>query len=144
MKWVNIYFLGYVIFVAGVIAGDAGTDVPAGDPGQCGLAEGGCHPAVKGLSGVAPRAWIGNYRVFNTPLPFGGCCVANSPEIVAAFEAAVKDGMDIINFSGGGPQIDPRRAIRRKKLSRSGSPCGWMTRTSQPSSSSIRRKPATR
>ena len=101
----------HATFVAGVVAGDAGTDAPAGDPGQCGLAEGGCHPAVKGLSGVAPRAWLGNYRVFNTPLPFGGCCVANSPEIVAAFEAAVKDGMDIINFSGGGPQIDPRRDI---------------------------------
>jgi subtilisin family serine protease len=98
-------------FVAGVVAGDAGTNAPASDPGQCGRANGGCHPAVDGLSGVAPRAWLGNYRVFNTPLPFGGCCVANSPEIVAAFEAAVKDGMDIINFSGGGPQIDPSRDI---------------------------------
>ena len=40
--------------------------------------------------------------------PLGGCCSANSPEIVAAFEAAVRDGMDVINFSGGGPQADPR------------------------------------
>ena len=68
---------------------------------------------MKDVEGVAPRAYIGNYRVFNVPAPspLGGCCSANSPEIVAAFEAAVKDGMDIINFSGGGPQADPRTDI---------------------------------
>ncbi len=60
---------------------------------------------MTGLSGVAPRAWLGNYRVFTVPTPLGH--VANTPEIIAAFEAAVEDGMDVINFSGGGPQIDP-------------------------------------
>jgi subtilisin family serine protease len=39
------------------------------------------------------------------PTPVGH--VGNTPEIVAAFEAAVRDGMDVINFSGGGPQTDP-------------------------------------
>ena len=99
-------------FVAGIIAG-VPTDVEAGRTGFCIEAEGGCHPAVKGVSGVAPRAYIGNYRVFNVPepAPLGGCCSANSPEIVAAFEAAVRDGMDVINFSGGGPQADPRTDI---------------------------------
>ena len=99
-------------FVAGVIAG-VKMDVPAGRPGNCSEANGGCHPAVQGAEGVAPRAYIGNYRVFNVPAPapLGGCCSANSPEIVAAFEAAVRDGMDIINFSGGGPQADPRTDI---------------------------------
>ena len=81
--------------VAGIAAGVAGTTAPAGAD----------HPTVTGLSGVAPRAWLGNYRVFTVPTPVGH--VANTPEIVAAFEAAVKDGMDVINFSGGGPQIDP-------------------------------------
>jgi minor extracellular serine protease Vpr len=81
--------------VAGIAAGDAGTTAPAGSD----------HPRVTGLSGVAPRAWLGNYRVFTVPTPIGH--VANTPEIVAAFEAAVTDGMDVINFSGGGPQIDP-------------------------------------
>jgi minor extracellular serine protease Vpr len=95
-------------FVSGVIAGVENTDVPAGVPGFCAEAQGGCHPAVQDLSGVAPRAHIGNYRVFNVPLPLGGCCSGTTPEIVAAFEAAVADGMDIINFSGGGPQADPR------------------------------------
>ncbi len=97
-------------FVAGVVAG-VKTDVPAGQRGFCSEANGGCHPAVKDVEGVAPRAYIGNYRVFNVPGPLGGCCSANSPEIVAAFEAAVRDGMDIINFSGGGPQADPRTDI---------------------------------
>ena len=95
-------------FVSGVIAGVEGTDVEAGREGFCSEAQGGCHPAVEDLSGVAPRAYVGNYRVFNVPLPLGGCCSGTTPEIVAAFEAAVADGMDIINFSGGGPQADPR------------------------------------
>src|SRR5439155_14582681 len=81
--------------VAGIAAGDEGTSAPAGPD----------HPATANLSGVAPRAWIGNYRVFTVPTPVGH--EANTPEIVRAFEAAVADGMDVINFSGGGRQIDP-------------------------------------
>ena len=87
--------------VSGIAAGDEGTTAPAagatdGEPG---------HPAVTGLSGVAPKAWIGNYRVFTVPTPLGH--EADTPEIVKAFEAAVADGMNVINFSGGGPQTDP-------------------------------------
>ncbi|HVS85682.1 MAG TPA: S8 family serine peptidase [Gaiellaceae bacterium] len=81
--------------VAGIAAGDAGTTAPAG----------GDHPQVTGLTGVAPKAWLGNYRVFTVPTPIGH--VANTPEIIEAFEAAVADGMDVINFSGGGAQTDP-------------------------------------
>src|SRR5436190_6295566 len=81
--------------VDGIAAGDANTTAPAGLD----------HPTVTGLSGVAPRAWLANYRVFNTPTPTG--FDAFTPQIVAAFEAAVNDGMDVINFSGGGPQADP-------------------------------------
>jgi minor extracellular serine protease Vpr len=82
--------------VSGIAAGDAGTSATAGRD----------HPAVAGLSGIAPRAWLGNYRVFNVPTPLGGE-IAETPEIVAAFEAAVADGMDVLNFSGGGAQTDP-------------------------------------
>ncbi len=82
--------------VAGIAAGVAGTLVAPGPD----------HPAVSGLSGIAPRAWIGNYRVFNVPVPTGGLD-AFTPEIMLAFEAAVNDGMDVINFSGGGPELDP-------------------------------------
>ncbi|MGI9111637.1 MAG: S8 family serine peptidase, partial [Gaiellaceae bacterium] len=81
--------------VAGIAAGNAGTTAPAGRD----------HPQVTGLAGVAPRAQVGNYRVFNVPTFVGH--VGNTPEIVAAFESAVRDGMDVINFSGGGPQTDP-------------------------------------
>src|SRR5688500_14408518 len=81
--------------VGGIAAGNAGTGAPAG----------GDHPPTSGLSGVAPRAQLGNYRIFNVPTPVGH--VGNTPEIIAAFEAAVRDGMDVINFSGGGPQTDP-------------------------------------
>jgi minor extracellular serine protease Vpr len=81
--------------VAGIAAGDAGTTAPAGRD----------HPEVHGLSGVAPRAWLGSYRVFNVPTPVGNS--AYTPQIVAAFEDAVSDGMDVINFSGGGPMNDP-------------------------------------
>jgi len=81
--------------VSGIAAGDAGTTAPRGAD----------HPATANLSGVAPRAWIGNYRVFTVPTPLGH--QANTPEIVHAFEAAVADGMNVINFSGGGPQSDP-------------------------------------
>ncbi|HZD87527.1 MAG TPA: S8 family serine peptidase [Gaiellaceae bacterium] len=82
--------------VAGIAAGDAGTTAPASPE----------HPSVSGLTGVAPKAWLGNYRVFTVPTPLGGD-VADTPEIIAAFESAVRDGMDVINFSGGGPQTDP-------------------------------------
>lgn len=94
-------------FVAGVIGGADGTTAPASVPTTCRVGSGGCHGRITGLSGVAPRVWLGNYRVFSLPAPLGGCCSANTPEIIAAFEAAVADGMDVINFSGGGPQSDP-------------------------------------
>jgi len=81
--------------VAGIAAGDSGTCSPGGRD----------HPATCGLSGVAPRAYIGTYRVFNVPTPIGH--VANTPEIAAAFESAVRDGMDVINFSGGGAETEP-------------------------------------
>ena len=81
--------------VAGIAAGRAGTFSPGGPD----------HPPIANLSGVAPNAWVGNYRVFNVPTRVG--YTANTPEIVAAFESAVRDGMDVINFSGGGPETDP-------------------------------------
>ncbi len=65
------------------------------------------HPRVAQLRGVAPAAFLGNYRVFNKPSPVGN--VATTSQLVAAFEAAVLDGMDVINFSGGAFEIEPAR-----------------------------------
>ena len=82
--------------VAGIAAGVQGTVAPPGPD----------HPLVTGLSGIAPHAWLGNYRVFNAPVATGGYD-AFTPQIIRAFESAVADGMDVINFSGGGPEPDP-------------------------------------
>jgi subtilisin family serine protease len=90
----NVSFHG--THVAGIAAGRAGTSSPGGSD----------HPPTTGLSGVAPGAWIGNYRVFNTPSPVGH--ISTTQQTVEAFEAAVRDGMDVINYSGGSPAIDPR------------------------------------
>ena len=85
--------------VAGIAAGRAGTSSPGGPD----------HPPTVGLSGIAPNAWIGNYRVFNVPSRAG--FVGNSPEILSAFESAVADGMDVINFSGGSADTDPANDV---------------------------------
>src|SRR5918992_2911805 len=76
--------------VAGIAAGVAQTTAPAG----------GDHPPTTRPSRLAPRARVGHYPGFTGPTPIGH--VANTPEIVAAFESAVRDGMHVINFSGGG------------------------------------------
>ena len=81
--------------VSGIAAGDAGTTAPAGRD----------HPAVSGpLRRRAARVARQLPRLHRADAVGH---VANTPEIVAAFEAAVSDGMDVINFSGGGPQTDP-------------------------------------
>ena len=78
-----------------------------------GIAAGNAETAAGGgrrASGVAPRAYLGNYKVF-VETRAGLSPNANSPAIVAAIEAAVADGMDVINFSGGEPEIEPSRDI---------------------------------
>ena len=86
--------LSHGTHVAGIAAGNANT--PTGGDGR--------------VSGVAPRAYLGNYKVF-VQTDSGLSPNANSPAIVAAIEAAVADGMNVINFSGGEPEIEPSRDI---------------------------------
>jgi subtilisin family serine protease len=83
--------------VAGIAAGDNGTTAP------------GPSGPVK-VSGVAPRAYLGNYRVLTIPTEDFGLD-GNSPEIVAGIEQAVRDGMNVINLSLGEPEITPSRDI---------------------------------
>jgi subtilisin family serine protease len=80
--------------VAGIAAGNAGT-----------LAGG-----IK-VSGVAPRAYIGNYKALSVPTDAGVGLDGNAPEIVAAIEAAVADGMNVINLSIGEPEVEPSRDL---------------------------------
>jgi subtilisin family serine protease len=84
--------------VAGIAAGNAGTVANIG---------GGRIT----LSGVAPRAYLGNYRVMTVPTISGVGLNGNSPEIAAGIEAAVQDGMDVINLSLGEPEIAPGRDL---------------------------------
>jgi subtilisin family serine protease len=62
------------------------------------------------VSGIAPSAYLGNYKVLSMPTDNFGLD-GNSPEIVAGIEAAVRDGMDVINLSLGEPEVEPSRDI---------------------------------
>jgi subtilisin family serine protease len=85
--------------VAGIAAGDHGTRADR-VPGR---------GAVAGLSGVAPLAYLGNYRVLTIPTSSGVGLDGNTAEITAGIEAAVRDGMDVINLSLGEPETNPKR-----------------------------------
>ena len=80
--------------VAGIAAGNADTIGPSGTR----------------LAGVAPRAYLGNYKVLSVPTDNFGLN-GNAPEIAAGIEAAVADGMDVINLSLGQPEIEPTRDL---------------------------------
>jgi hypothetical protein len=86
-----------------------GTHVAGIAAGDHGVAAGGPAGEVK-VSGIAPRAYIGNYRIGTIPTAGFGLD-GNSPEIAAAIEQAVKDGMNVINLSYGEPEITPARDI---------------------------------
>jgi subtilisin family serine protease len=82
--------------VAGIAAGDHGTLAP--------------FFTTQPLSGIAPGAYLGNYKALAMPSP---CCGldGNAPELAKAIDQAVADGMDVINLSLGEPEIDPSRDI---------------------------------
>jgi uncharacterized protein (TIGR03437 family) len=54
------------------------------------------------FSGMAPKAYIGSYKVFGSP---GVNEVATTGALISALEDAFYDGMDIVNLSLGGPAI---------------------------------------
>ena len=83
-----------------------------------GIAAGNANTVAEGarISGVAPRAYLGNYKALTIPTDADVGLDGNSPELVAAIEAAVADGMDVINMSLGEPEIEPSRDIVVKAL----------------------------
>jgi subtilisin family serine protease len=85
--------------VAGIAAGSFGTEATA---------EGGERRV---LSGVAPGALLGNYKVLTIPTDADVGLDGNSPEIAAGIEAAVADGMNVINLSIGEPEVEPSRDL---------------------------------
>jgi minor extracellular serine protease Vpr len=85
---------------------DHGTHVAgiaAGESGITAMVDG---VKVPNLSGVAPDAYLGNYRVLTTPTPSFGLD-GNGAEIARAIDRAVGDGMDILNLSVGEPEVGP-------------------------------------
>jgi subtilisin family serine protease len=82
--------------VAGIAAGDYNTPTAprGGSP----------------ISGVAPKAYLGNYKVYTVPTADYGLD-GNSPEIAKGIDQAVADGMNVINLSIGEPEVEPRRDI---------------------------------
>jgi subtilisin family serine protease len=89
-------FSEHATHVAGIAAGNRGV-TPVG--------------ARAAVSGVAPGAYLGNYKVLTIPTASGVGLDGNSPEIAAGIEAAVRDGMDVINLSLGEPEIEPSRDL---------------------------------
>ena len=85
---------GHATHVAGIAAGNANT---AADGARIG--------------GIAPRAYIGNYKALTVPTDADVGLDGNAPELVAAIEAAVQDGMDVINLSIGEPEIAPQHDV---------------------------------
>jgi subtilisin family serine protease len=86
--------------VAGIAAGDHGTSSAGGVT----------------VSGIAPKAYIGNYKVYTIPTDSGVGLDGNNPEIAKGIEAAVADGMDVINLSIGEPEIEINRDIAVKAI----------------------------
>jgi subtilisin family serine protease len=82
--------------VAGIAAGDHATPT-APDGGSP-------------ISGVAPKAYLGNYKVYTVPTQDYGLD-GNSPEIAKGIDQAVADGMNVVNLSIGEPEVVPRRDI---------------------------------
>src|ERR671937_301085 len=75
-----------------------------------GIAAGDANTLAKGfrVSGIAPRAYLGNYKALAAPTPDVGLD-GNAPELAAAIEAAVNDGMNVLNMSLGEPEVEPTR-----------------------------------
>jgi minor extracellular serine protease Vpr len=68
--------------------------IAAGVTGKTAVVEG---VSISDLSGMAPGAWLGNYNVFPDNVTN-----ARSEDILKAVEAAIADGMDVLNLSLGG------------------------------------------
>jgi subtilisin family serine protease len=96
-KYANVPFDPVNSFHATHVAG-----IAAGDYGEKALGD--------TISGVAPNAYLGNYKALTVPTPEFGLD-GNAAEIAAAIEAAVSDGMNVINLSIGEPEVDPARDI---------------------------------
>ena len=63
------------------------------------VAAGGPSTGAITISGMAPKAWLGNYKIFGSPLVND---VTYADIEISALEDAIRDGMDVISLSSGG------------------------------------------
>jgi len=84
---------GHGTAVATCAAGLTGTVTPAVSASGSGSVT---------IGGVAPKAYLGNYRVYGSPEVND---TSSEAGILMALDDAIADGMDVINFSSGGPAI---------------------------------------
>ncbi len=78
--------------------------IAAGVTGKTAVVEG---VSINDMSGIAPGAWLGNYNVFP-----GNVASARSEDILNAVDAAIADGMDVLNLSlGGSPRLGTASGI---------------------------------
>jgi len=88
--------------------------------GVASVAAGNTNTGSVTFSGMAPKAWLGNYKIWGSPQ-----VNENPPEDVwiTAVEDAVKDGMDVINMSSGGMALTGPLDTGAACGSPAGTPC---------------------
>ncbi len=64
------------------------------------VAAGNTATGVVTINGIAPKAYLGNYKIYGSPEVND---FTTDDVIIQALEDAMKDGMDVISFSSGGP-----------------------------------------
>jgi minor extracellular serine protease Vpr len=84
---------GHGTALASCAAGVPGTVTPS-------LATGGSGTVT--IGGVAPKAWLGNYRIYGSPQVND---TTTDDIMIMALEDAVADGMDVVSLSSGGPAL---------------------------------------
>lgn len=67
---------------------------------SCAAGESTLTPAGLTISGMAPKAFLGNYKIFGSPTVNDG---ASDAAIIQALEDALNDHMDVASMSIGGP-----------------------------------------
>ena len=72
------------------------------------------------ISGVAPKAYLGNYKIYGSPLVNDG---TSDDVIIQAVEDAYNDGMDIVIFSSGGPAFSGPLDVGADCGNAAGVPC---------------------
>ncbi len=78
------------------------------------------------FSGVAPKAYLGNYKIYGSPQVNDG---TSGDAIISAVEDAFNDGMDVISFSSGSPAFSGPLDVGAICGNPAGVPCDAIAQT---------------